>query len=411
MTSKLTLSRPIRLFLLAHGASAFALGAHQVLLAWLSIGVLHLPAHQVGWVQAASLLPNLGFMLIAGALADRRNVFSVMQAAQLGLLMAYGFLAILLHSETLSFLSLMGYAAAVGTANAFLQPAREKVIGELSEQSFQLKITRASLVQFSLQACGIGVAALSEQTGILPVVVAQVLATVLAGMQLWRLRREMVGQGVSLQGVPGSSPSLLHSQILQGLTEALSDRRIAQLIGLVSFNGFMHMGVFIVALPLMSRDIYQFNAMQYGLLQFVFVAGMLGAYLLLMFREHIAYPAQGALFSLLYTAIVGFALSRQPTVAGLYILIMFWGWITGYSATHCRLIIQILAKPEIKGRLMSLYQLMLFGMAPLGALTTGYFSSLSSLSDIFKAMSIASVALFCLFLFSRSLWKVEQTSN
>lgn len=409
MTSKLTLPRPIRLFLLAHGALAFALGVHQVLLAWLSIGVLHLPAHQVGWVQAAALLPNLGFMLIAGALADRRNVFSVMHTAQLGLLIAYALLAILLQFETLSFLSLMGYAAIVGTANAFLQPAREKVIGELSEQSFQLKITRASLVQFSLQACGIAVAALSEQTGILSVVVAQVLATLLAGMQLLRLKREMAGQGVILQGVTRSAPSMLFRHILQGLVAALSDRRIAQLIGLVSFNGFMHMGLFLVALPLMSRDIYHFNAMKYGLLQFVFVAGMLGAYLLLMFKEHISYPAQGALFSLLYTAVVGFALSRQPTVAGLYILVMFWGWVAGYSATHCRLIIQILAKPEIKGRLMSLYQLMLFGMAPLGALTTGYFSSLYSLSDMFKTMSIASVALFCLFLFSRSLWKVEQT--
>jgi len=397
----------IRFFLTAHGATAFAMGVHQVLLSWIAISILHLPAHQVGWVQAAGLLPNLGFMLVAGALADRRNVFRLMLVAQLVLFFAFVVLALQVQFHRLGFIGLLVYAAVVGGANSFLQPAREKVVGELSEHTYQLKITRASLVQFSLQATGIGVAALSEQTGIQPLIYAQSLAAVLASFQIWRLSRVLYSQMGPLSGVQDSQP-LLSRHIWEGLALAVSERKILQLIGLVAFNGFMHMGVFLVAMPLLARDVYGFNAIQYGFLQFSFVAGMLGAYVLLMFKSHIEYPAQGAFFSLLYTAIVGFALSKQPTVFGLYTLIVFWGWIAGHSATHCRMIMQILVKPELKGRMMSLYQLMLFGMAPLGALATGYVSAAITLPEIFTFMSVASVALFTLFLFSRSLWRVKQ---
>ncbi|WP_246434686.1 MFS transporter [Teredinibacter haidensis] len=406
------MTRPIKHFLVAHGASAFALGIHQVLLAWLAISLLQVEAHQLGWVQAAGLIPNLVLMLVSGSLADKRSTYRMMLLAQLGLTLCYLFLVIVLSSGGIHYYWLLLYAVGVGSANAFIQPAREKLIGELSDQSVQVKITRASIVQFSLQAVGIAVAGLSDQIGFTLVICLQVVVSVFAVLQLWVLTKQMdVMQEEENIVQPDSglvSSTGLGPHILEGVKVALADSRIAQLIGLVSFNGFMHMGLYIVAIPLLARDAYGFNALQYGFLQLCFVMGMLSAYLLLMFKPQIEFPAQGALFSLLYAAIVGFALSRQPTVAGLYILIVFWGWIAGHSATHCRMLMQILAGPKMKGRMMSLYQLMLFGMAPLGALTTGYYTSLFSLSTIFTVLSGASVALFLVFMFARSLWVVRQ---
>ncbi|WP_185236225.1 MFS transporter [Teredinibacter franksiae] len=397
----------VKMFLVAHGGSAFALGVHQVLLAWLCISALQLPAHQLGWVQAAGLLPNLVVMLIAGALADRRNAIQLMCVAQILLTLCYLLLCVLLVTEKLSLFSLMFYAAAVGCANALIQPAREKVIGSLSEQSVQVKITRASIVQFSMQALGVLVASLSDQTGFLLVISIQALVSALATLQLLLLGGTM-RDGDSPAPLVTAKVKRMSSQIMDGFSVVLGDRRIAQLIALISFNGVMHLGLYIVAMPLFARDVYGFNALEYGFLQFCFVLGMLGAYLLLLFRKKVEYPAQGALFSLLYTAIVGYALSREPTVGGLYVLVIFWGWVAGYSATHCRVIMQTLATPEYKGRLMSLYQFTLFGMAPLGALATGYFSIFYSLHTIFQILSGASVVIFVLFLFTKSIWSVKQ---
>ncbi len=396
-------NHPVTIFLSAHGASAFALGVHQVLLAWLSVTILNLDSLALGWVQAAGLLPNLFFMLVGGALADKRGAFSLMWKAQLGLTLGYVFLAVLLIANQLSLSSLIIYASLVGTANAFLQPSREKVIGELSEQSLQTRITRASTVQFALQGLGVLLAATSDETGFIVVVVIQAVASALAALQMLNLSR--FGRKAPHKAL---TPVSLKQQIAEGIRVVFSDTRIAQLIGLIGFNGFMHLGLYIVVIPLMARDIYHFSALQYGFLQFAFTAGMLSAYIIISFKAQIKFPGQGALFSLLYTAILGFALAKQPTEAGLYMLIVFWGWVAGYSAAHCRMVVQLLVPQGVRGRVMSLYQIVLFGMAPLGAIASGHLVQEYSLTVIFKILSWTSVAMFALFLFTRSLWSVRQ---
>ncbi|WP_045859309.1 MFS transporter [Teredinibacter purpureus] len=401
-----TLPNSVRKFLIAHGASAFSLGVHQVLLAWLSVSLLGLSSSSLGWIQAAGLIPNLLLMLVAGALADKCNVYRILLMAQLGLTVCFLALAALIATNSLTFLTLAIYAIAVGSANAFIQPAREKIVGDLSQHSVQVKITRASIVQFTLQAVGVVVAALSDQAGLVFVIVIQAVVSGLSALQLRSLgHTAMSAAGVSKVAGP---VTLFRLQILEGIRAVSSDKRLVQLVGLVGFNGFMHLGLYIVVMPLFARDIYGFNTLEYGFLQLCFVLGMLSAHILIMFKPRIEYPAQGALFSLLYTAIVGYALSYQPTITGLYIMVVFWGWIAGYSASHCRMVLQSLAKPELKGRLMSIYQLMLFGMAPLGALVAGYFSAFYSFSEIFSVLSGASIALFVLFLFTRDLWAVQQ---
>ncbi len=395
----------LRLFLTAHGATAFALGVHQVLLAWLSIGVVGLSASEVGWVQAAGLLPNIALMLVAGVWADRGRPALIMAAAQTGLLVAYGWLAALVWLDSLSFAGLVVYAVGVGCANAFLQPVREKIIGELSRHSLQVKITRASIVQFTLQSLGVLFASLSEQVSLLMVCLAQLGFTALALVSLLQLHRSPAFAGIAFGGIDGHNPM---ADFRRGLQAAFKDKGVRQLLLLVAFNGFMHMGLFLVAIPVMARDSYGFNAVQYGFLQLSFVVGMLVAYFTLLRQPVLRYPGRGALYSLLYTAIAGYGLSREPTYAGLYLLIIFWGWIAGYSSTHCRVTLQSMARPEQKGRFMSLYQVALFGMAPLGALVTGYAISVVPLAKLFIIMSAASVAVSILLMLGGALWKVEQ---
>lgn len=399
------LFQALRLFLTAHGATAFALGAHQVLLAWLSIGVVGLSSSEVGWVQAAGLLPNIALMLVTGVWADRGRPARIMAAGQLALFCAYSFLTVLVWQELLAFGGLVTYAVAVGSANAVIQPVREKIIGELSRHSLQVKITRASIVQFALQSGGVVFASLSEQISLLLVCLAQLAFTSLAIISTLQLHRSPAF------GVVGRSEPSEHgawSDLGQGLLAAFGHSGVRQLLLLVSFNGFMHMGLFLVAIPVLARDVYHFNAVQYGFLQFSFVAGMLIAYVTLMRQDVLQFPGRGAAFSLLYTAIAGYGLSREPTYAGLYMLIVFWGWIAGYSSTHCRVVLQTMARPEQKGRFMSLYQVALFGMAPLGALVTGYAVSFVPLASLFMIMSSASVAVFVLLLFGGHLWRIEQ---
>lgn len=379
-----------------------ALGVHLVLIAWLSVSVLHLSASEIGWVQAAALIPSVFSVLLAGVCADRYSPIKIMAGAYLILICAYLGLGVSVYMGTLSFGGLIVYGVVAGIGNAFVQPVREKLIGQFAQGELQKRISVTSIVQFTLQSGGIVLASFSDNVGLPFIVGVQVALMVLAVCSILVFAR-YVDSGYQAQ-IRQNAVLELSSTVKR----YFSDRALTQLLVLVAFNGYMHMGVFIVVMPLVARDVYQLNALQYGMLQLVFVVGMVAAHWGLLLRGKVSHPGQGALFCLLYTCIIGIALAKQPTLAGLYILVIFWGWVAGYSAGHCRLVLQSRSSHEYRGKMMSVYQFTLFGMAPLGALATGHWLKYFSLSEILWGMGLSSGLLFILFMVVKSLWQVEQ---
>ena len=65
--------RAFRAYLGSTGFSGMALAMQQLLLSWILIGILKLPADQVGLIQAVIGLPGVFVMLAGGASADRTD--------------------------------------------------------------------------------------------------------------------------------------------------------------------------------------------------------------------------------------------------------------------------------------------------------------------------------------------------
>jgi len=387
--------------LISHGASAFATGVHVVVIAWLAVAEFGLSTSQWGWVQAAGLLPNLLLMLVAGAWADRYDPAKVLCIAQCVITGAYLALLLLVVSGSHSFWGLLFYAMAVGSGNAFIQPVREKLLIDLRNDSIQRRISKLSITQFSLQSAGLGVAALSSTLGFVFVIFVQIGVSLLSALSFFSLRRSAISASVA-----GTA-----HDIALAIKFVKQSPGLRQLMALVAFNGYMHMGVFLVMVPFVATRNYQLNSSEYAALQLLFVLGMIVAHFALLHRKMVQFPGQGALFSLLYTALIGFGLAKGPTPFGFYSLVFLWGVVAGNSAGRCRLVLQLLANHEMRGRLMAVYQLMLFGAAPIGALVTGYVFSYLSVDRIFLFMSVSSILLFVVFLFSRTLWAIEQSEE
>ncbi|WGO96789.1 MFS transporter [Saccharophagus degradans] len=387
----------LRRFLIAHGLAAITVGIHLVLLSWLSVGVLHLSSAYVGWVQAAALIPSLFSIVLAGVLADRHNPAVLMVAVQLTLAITFTVFALLLHADKLTFAFLLVYGALVGSCNGLVQPVREKLLMQLDTVVLQRKISSASAVQFSCQGAGVLLVTLSVYFDMALLLGLQALLSVVAAIFYSSLARAKAKPRPPENSVWREPLILLRQNV-----------GLRQLLCLAAFNGYMHLGVFVVVLPILARDVYALNSQAYAFLQFTFVVGMILANIRLLYTEKIRFPGQGALFSLLYTGVVGVALSRQPTLVGLYLLVGVWGWVAGNSAGLSRIVLQSLVAFSMKGRVMALYQFILFGMAPLGALAAGYALHWFSLPTVFIVMSVSSALLFVLFLFSKTLWAVEQ---
>ncbi len=364
---------------------------------------LQLSSVEWGMVQGAALLPNLLLMLIAGAWADRFDPAKILAAAQGLLTLSYVGLLLVMQSGHGNFVILMLYAATVGAGNAFLQPVREKFVADMPSIPLQKRVSLLSITQFVLQSVGIGVAALSDSIGVSFVIAIQAAVSGFSALVFFSL--------ASSRGPVEVKQGSTFSDIVGAIKTVSKSPGLRQLMALIAFNGYMHMGVFLVLIPVVATRVYHHSAAEYAGLQALFVLGMVVSHTFLLRQKTVEFPGQGALFSLLYTAMVGFGLAKGPTPAGFYMLVFVWGLVAGNSAGRCRLVAQSLAGPEMRGRVMSVYQLMLFGAAPIGAMVTGVIVDMVSVKTIFMVMSVSSICLFVVFMMTRTLWSVRQVGE
>lgn len=385
--------------LTGHTANALSIGIQMVLVAWLAAGVLRLSPAGIAWVQAAVLTPNLLLILFAGAMADRHNPARILVFTNLGLVLAHLSALALMLAGLFDRTWLLLYALGLGCGNSFVQSAREKLVAQVDGQCLQTNISLAGVCQYLAQAVGIAVASLMDALGAYVIVGLQAGLCVLALLSYAQLARQL------------SPPSVLEGPLAPAIGVALQHvwRRIAlrHLILLVAFNGLMHLGMFLVLLPVLARDYMAFGSLEYALLQLSFTLGSVLAFWVILRRPKVRYPGQAVLFCLLYTGMIALGLAAGPTLYGLFGLIFLWGAVAGASANLSRLVLQSTVEDELRGRAMSVYQLALFGMAPLGALLAGGLVQLEDVRFTFQVLAGASFGLFTASLLSRALWSVQ----
>jgi MFS family permease len=387
------------LFLTGHTANALSIGVQMVLVAWLAAGVLRLSPADIAWVQTAVLTPNLLLILFAGAMADRHHPARILALTNLGLLSTHLVALTLMLNGLLDLTFLLLYALCLGCGNSFVQAAREKLVAQLDSQRLQKNISIAGVCQYLAQAVGIAVASLMDSIGAYMIIGLQAALCFLALLSYTQLARQ-VPSAPSHEGplapAIGAALRVLWRQIA-----------LRHLILLVAFNGLMHLGMFLVLLPVLARDYMAFGSLEYAMLQLSFTLGSVLAFWVILRRSRVRYPGQAVLFCLLYTGMIALGLAAGPTYYGLFGLIFLWGTVAGASANLSRLVLQSAVADKLRGRAMSVYQLALFGMAPLGALLAGGLVQMEGVKLTFQVLAGSSFVLFFLSLLSRALWSVE----
>ncbi|SDZ90149.1 MFS transporter [Microbulbifer marinus] len=399
---------PARLqkFLLGYSGTSLATGLQVILLPWIAVAVVGLPALHLGWVQASVLLPNLVFLLFAGALADRRDSAAVAALAALGLAVCHGGLLLYFSYRIPNLLLLLLYGACLGICTAFLQPARDNLVqrsardrqGLTSESRVQKTVTWMMLAQYGGQAIGMLLASRFDQWGPQLLLGIQAAVLLVASVFLFTLREK--------SPAAPAEDKLPHALILDGLSQAWRRPELRELIALLAFNGFVHIGIFLVVLPLLAAD-YGRGASYYATLQLAFVTGTVAATATMLRRGQGRQPGRGILMCLLYSAALMVAISFGPTPFGLILLCACWGAVAAASAALGRAIVQLFAPAEFRSRIISIYQLALFGSAALGALAAGVLSEYAAPLTTLLWAGILSLVAFVLVAWSGALRGVE----
>ncbi len=390
-------------YLVAVGLAALAMGIQVVMVPWLAVGELHLEPSHVGWVQSAGLLPVV-LMLYGGSFADRAGAWRWLPLIYGAMALCHAGLLAFLVSGHLALLSLLSYALLLGVCQAFLQPLRDRVLPRFHQRSrpYQGAVVRISLSVYVAQALGVLLAGQSERLGLAPIFAVQVVALLACALLFVLLLRH------SERDVPVPVQTPAAVSVAEGLGFVRHHPVLRHLMLLVSFNGFMNMGVFVVAIPLLSRHVYQQDALSFSLLQLLFTFGGIAASVGLIRRGHVAQPGRAILFCLLYTGLLMLALSAQPKESGLLMLVFGWGVVAGVSASLGKGLLQQQVPEAYRGRTLSIYQLALFGSAPLGALVCGYVAQAWGPLTLFTIGGVLSLALFVVYLGVRPMWRLER---
>ncbi|MCO1334034.1 MFS transporter [Microbulbifer sp. OS29] len=391
---------------MGYSGTSLATGLQVILLPWIALTIVDLPALQLGWIQASVLLPNLVFLLFGGALADRRDPARVSSMACFGLALCHSALLMYFTFQVLTLPILMLYGICLGVCSAFLQPARDNLVqrsarnrrGQASERGVQKTVTWMMLAQYGGQAVGMLLASRFDQWGLQHLLGVQVGVLLAASILLLSLRQSGPRQQ-ELEKLP-------HTLILDGLSQVWKHPVLRELTALMAFNGFVHIGVFLVVLPLLAED-YGRGAGYYATLQLAFVAGTVIATVTMLRRGQGQEPGRGILMCLLYSAALLIAISLGPTQLGLILLCLCWGAVAAASAGLGRGIVQLLAPADYRSRIISIYQFALFGSAALGALAAGVLSQVAAPLTTLLWAGILSLLAFALVAFSGALRRVR----
>lgn len=341
-----------------------------MLFSWLVTIVLHESPRMVGVAQMAMLVPATLLMLVGGSLADHfggRRIAVFAQACSLAPPLA---LAILVGSGDLRFGAMLGYAVAMGIAQAFVTPSRDALLNDVAEVGIQATVVRASFVQFGAQIGGFLVASRADAFGPLPIFALQVGALGLGAFALSRLRVTSHPRDEDAHWLGD-----LFASVLEGARTVFASREM-RLVVLQNFAmGLCFMGSYIVTVPLLIREVYQGSAADLGFVNAANSLGLLTTVVALMrfgdvrrrFRALLIAQATGAAI----LALVGIGLGFRATLALIYV----WGMCGGVAMSMARTVMQEDAPPAQAGRVMSFFSFSLLGAGPLGALACGYLVS------------------------------------
>jgi hypothetical protein len=388
------------IYLTGLGSWFIPLGIQQVLFAWLAAIVLHMDAFAVGIAQVALMAPGILFLPLGGLVADRGNARR--------LLLRYHFLyavpplvlTAVLAMGGLSYPLLIAYGLAAGSIGAFAVPTRDALLPMVAGGNLPRAVALATALQFIGQLIGIAAASQADHTGALPLLLAQASLVALGAIAVWRLPDPPPHP-------PAEHPSFWKS-IGAGIAEAARSEQMWPVLLLNFGIGVFYVGPFMAVLPLVVRDVYHGGAAEIAYINLAFWAGtIVAAFAFAGLARRLSLRGRLVVSAVSVGAVILGLMALQPPFLVLNALCFVWGLGAGITLTQGRTILQIVAPPTHRARLMALFQLGIGGGGPIGAFIAGSLAAVLGLKLAMVLPAIAMALLIAMVLVFSRIWTMR----
>ncbi len=374
-----------KLYLGSTAFSGIAFAMQQLLLSWTLIGILEVPASQVGLIQAAAGIPGIFVMLLGGVRADDTDPRTLLIRVYLFAPVLPLFLITVVQLQQLSIQAVLLWALGMSFCVSYSSPAQQTILNRIASSSVQKAVSAATAVGFLVQIFGLGIAGTIDKFGLSPALAFQATCVGLGAFAVRRLHP----QPPVIQKT--ESP---FKNLADGFREIYKQRDIMQTLIINFTSSVFNAGAFMTVFPFIVKEIYGGNAFLLSFLMVIFYAGATISNLLMIRVMPLVRPGRIFLIMQLSRMVILGLIWFEPVFWIFALACVGWGLNMGVTMTLARTIVQESATAEYRARIMSVYSLGLLGSAPIGALILGsLIDSLGILNALIPAISI-SIGLF-----------------
>jgi MFS family permease len=354
-------SRDFRIFWLGSLVANLGVWVQQIALGWLVYDLTRQPSW-LGTVSFCGNMPMLVLGLVGGAIADRASRRAILIGSLSAMAACALTLAVLTAAGGISVWQVIAVSMVAGTAAALFGPAMQAVIPSLVEPSELLHAVSLNSVQFNL-ARTVGPALAGVAYGV--VGPAGCFAMNAAGLVVMTV---MIAR-IRLPRRPAGAPPPMLRALRDGVRYVGRHTVIAPallLAAVMSLFGFPY----IILLPAIARDVLHLGTAGLGWLMAAVGAGAVAGGLGLSAGDPARRELVAAASALAFgAALVAFALVRSALGTG--VLLFLLGVLQTVSVASINTTIQLTVHDGMRGRVMSMLTVILFGFATTGALFIG----------------------------------------
>ena len=352
--------RDFRIFWLGQLVSVTGTWMQTVAQGWLVLQLTGSP-FVLGLAAAARSVPVMLLVFPAGIAADRFDRRKIVIATNVVAALASALLGFLAITGQVNVPIILGLAALLGVTNAFEMPARQSYVSELiGRQHLANAIALNSLLFNAARVVGPAIA------GILVALVGPGWAFLLNGISFVPVIAGLLL--ISAVHVPRAAVAA-RSALPEVLRYLRSEPRISLLLGLLAAQTVFASGQFVLG-PALAEDLGQ-GAEGLGVMLAASGAGAVVGGIRLAATSNRSGRWRQLLWAglALGLGLAAVGLTSSYPITLLCFVVSGWGTVTFNASTNT--LIQSIVPDRLRGRVLSLYVLMLLGLMPVAGLLMG----------------------------------------
>ena len=352
------------LYFIGRAVSQFGTWMQRTAVVWVVYSITH-SAFLLGLTIFAETFPSFLFSIFGGVAADRYDRYKVIKITQIASMVQAVVLALLVITGHTIIWAIIGLSIILGIINAFDVPARQALVNDVVADkadlpnALALTTATANLAQLLGPALS-GIVLYEFGAGVCFLINAASFGGVMASLVLMRLPVY----------VPKKNEKKILTEFAEGFVYLKKTPEIGLMVLMLALVSLLVLP-YNTVIPVFAKVIFHGNASTFGYITSCVGVGAVTGTIFLASRKPGAHLKRILFISSIITGIglIGFSQIKIFPVAMVFVAMAGFGSMAQFTISN--ITVQSTSAAHMRGRVISILLMAIFGMMPLGSLLVG----------------------------------------